>query len=269
MAITGVNSCNNVYEATYASQKTKYAEISEQKKVKEAEEVKGKGEAVRKSSNEEYLKSIQKQVSSVNLETGIGLSMRRDNKIGTITIHPALLEKMQNDPEAAEKYTQTIKDIERAEKMVMAYYNALGGVVERTSHCYVDENGKYYHFGYTRRDDKLNKKLREEARKNAENLTERIREKTAKKKKELKISIEKAADENKEKEKMAERDKNTDKVNMGKAEQFLAGKTRQTKNGEVYLDTGDMQIIMEAVKEEWVKDEKTADETGANLDMKI
>lgn len=145
MAITGVNSCNNVYEATYASQKTKYAEISEQKKVKEAEE----------------------------------------------------------------------------------------------------------------------------ARKNAENLTERIREKTAKKKKELKISIEKAADENKEKEKMAERDKNTDKVNMGKAEQFLAGKTRQTKNGEVYLDTGDMQIIMEAVKEEWVKDEKTADETGANLDMKI
>ena len=42
--------------------------------------------------------------------------MKKDNRAGIITVNPKLLEKKQNDPEAAKKYTQTWKDIGRAEK---------------------------------------------------------------------------------------------------------------------------------------------------------
>lgn len=274
MAVTGVNGYSNVYESVHASQKARGKAVSGQKNAKESEASQVKEDAVKKSSNEEYLRSIQKQVSYVNLETGSGLSMRRDNQIGTITINPALLEKMQNDPEAEKQYTQTIKDIERAEKTVMAYYNALGGVVERTSHWYMDENGKYYHFGYVRRDDKLNKKLREEAQKNAKKLMDRTREKTAEKRKELKDSLEQKAEEKKkseklQKEKLEEKAKEADKDEMGKAEQFLSGKTERAEDGEIYLDTSDMQTIIEAVKEEDKQSENTAENIGMNVDMKI
>jgi len=33
--------------------------------------------------------------------------MKKDNRAGIITVNPKLLEKKQNDPEAAKKYTQT------------------------------------------------------------------------------------------------------------------------------------------------------------------
>ncbi|MDE6627595.1 MAG: hypothetical protein K2K56_14665 [Lachnospiraceae bacterium] len=274
MAITGLNNYGSAYENAYGYQKARETEASGQRESKKTELSETKEDAARRSSNEEYLKSIQKQVSYVNLEIGSGLSMRKDNKIGTITINPALLEKMQNDPEAAKQYTQTIKDIERAEKTVMAYYNALGGVVERTSHWYMDENGKYYHFGYVRRDDKLNKKLRAEAQKNAEKLMERTREKTVRNRKELKESLEKKAEEKKkseelQKEKLAERASEADRSEMGKAEQFLVGKTEQAEDGEIYLDTSDMQVIMEAVKKEEKQGEKAAEGIGTNVDMKI
>lgn len=103
--------------------------------------------------------------------------MKRDKRAGVITVNPKLLEKMQNDPEAEKKYTQTLKDIEKAERTANAYYNSLGGCVERTSHWYVDENGEYQHFAYTRRDDRLNKKIREESQKNKEKFIEKTRKK--------------------------------------------------------------------------------------------
>lgn len=75
---------------------------------------------------------------------------------------------------------------ERAENTVNAYYNALGGCVERSSHWYIDENGEYCHFGYVYRDDKLNKKLRQEARENEEKLIEKNRKGAVEKRKKLK-----------------------------------------------------------------------------------
>lgn len=185
MAITGIGNSynNNMYENTYAAQKNRVAKKKETKEINEISE--GTTETVKKSSREEYLKSIQKQVTCVTLETGTGLNTKKDNKIGTITINPMLLDKMQNDPEAEKKYIQTIKDIERAEQTVAAYYDAIGGYVERSSHWYIDENGKYCHFGYVYRDDKLNKKLRREAQENAEELIEKTLEKSRKKKEEL------------------------------------------------------------------------------------
>lgn len=280
MAITGLNNYGSAYENTYAYQRAKEAEASGQRESKKTETSETKEEAAKKSSNEEYLKSIQRQVSHVNLEIGSGLSMRKDNKIGTITINPALLEKMKNDPEAAEKYTQTIKDIERAEKTVMAYYNALGGVVERTSHWYMDENGKYSHFGYVRRDDKLNKKLRKEAQENAKKLIEKTREKSAQKRKELEESLEKISEEKKkaeeiQKEKLAEKDKdNFNEDEIEKVGQLLSDKLEQTENGEIYLDTNDMQTIIEAMREKEEvqavdKQGSNVNVVGANLDMKV
>lgn len=249
MAVTGVGSYGNIYESMY-SQK------SREKKALQEERTDGKSgvseeKRVKNNSNEEYLKGLQKQMSYVNLEIGTGLNMKKDNKVGTVTMNPALLEKMQNDPDAAAKYTQLIKDIERAEKTVGAYYNALGGVVEHTSHWYIDENGKYSHFGYVRRDDKLNKKLREEAAENAKKLVEKTREKAAKKKEELKETLEKAE---------------------GKVQQLLSEKVSHSESEEIYLDTDDMQMILEAVRE---KDEKntgentTKERVGIHLDMKL
>lgn len=156
-----------------------------------------------KVSNEDYLKTLQKKVPYVKLETGFGLNMKKDNRAGVITVNPKLLEKMQSDPEAAKKYTQTLKDIERAEKTGDAYFNALGGVVEMTSHWYVDENGNFSHFAYVHRDDKLNKKIRKETQEKAEELIEKNKEKAVEARKEQKKVIAEKLEEKKAEEKSA------------------------------------------------------------------
>lgn len=207
-----------------------------------------------KSSKEEsrsdYLKKLQKQVPYMKLEAGFGLSMERDNRRGVLTVNPKLLEKMQNDPEAEKKYTQLMKDIERAEKTVDAYYNALGGCVERTSHTYIDENGKYYHFAYTRRDDRLNKRLRQEAEENAEKLIEKTREKAKEKKKEENTSV------------------------PEKVEQLLDKKLEESKDGSLLLYQTDLEMILDAIKEEagaadLGKTETAGTKVGANLDLQV
>lgn len=206
MGISGINQYGNVYDNAYAAG----GKRSTEKGISGAD----RAERIRETSegasdkNENYLKRLQEKVPYVELETGWGLSMKRDKR-SAIMINPKLLEKMQNDPEAEKRYTQTLKDIERAEKTAAAYYNATGGVVERTSHWYVDENGEYCHFAYTRRDDKLNKKLREEAKKNAEELIEKTREKARKKKVELKERLAEQAEEVKKAEAKEEKKQET------------------------------------------------------------
>ncbi len=173
MAITGLGNYENTYGSMY---------VSQPKGAVSGKNDTGKVSEMKEEDIQEYQKRLQSKVKDVTLETGTSLNMKKDNKIGTVTIHPELLKKMQNNPEAEKKYTQLIRDIERAEQTVGAYYNAIGGVAERSSHWYIDENGKYYHFGYVRRDDKLNKKLREESKKNSEKLIEKTRKKAAEKK---------------------------------------------------------------------------------------
>ena len=87
MAITGVSNYNSIYENIYAAS--------------------GK-EAVKKSSNEEYLKSLQKQVSYIKLQTGYGIDTNKDGKVNVVDVNPKLLEKMQNDPKAAKEYIPSI-----------------------------------------------------------------------------------------------------------------------------------------------------------------
>lgn len=187
MAVAGIgNAYGGIYESAYAPSAREAVKKEEAKKT---ETVNKQAEASEKVSNEEYLKTLQKKVPYVKLETGFALNMKKDNRSGVITVNSKLLEKMQNDPEAAKKYTQTLKDIERAEKTGDAYYNALGGVVEMTSHWYVDENGNFSHFAYVRRDDKLNKKIRKEAQEKAEELIEKTREKAVRARKEQQKAV--------------------------------------------------------------------------------
>lgn len=241
----------------------------------------GTVESTKTQSTQDYLKALQKKVPYVELETGMSLSMKRDKR-SVIAVNPKLLEKMQNDPEAEKQYTQTLKDIERAEKTVDAYYNALGGVVERTSHWYVDENGKYYHFAYTRRDDKLNKKIREETKKNSEKLIEKTREKSRKKAKELKEKLEEKAEEAKEEKAKEENKQQDSSVNtqapdaavMEAAEKMLSKKLEHSENGEIYLNETDMQPVMAAIrKAEDAAAESSAraagQEAGSAVDIKV
>lgn len=174
MAITSTGIYNNAYEGVSILQKK---------------------ETTKETSNEEYLRGLQKQVPYVTLEVGSALSMQRDKRAGVITVNPKLLEKMKSDPEAAAQYTQKLKDIERAERTVNAYYNSLGGCVERTSHWYVDEEGNHHHFAIIRRDDRFNKKIREEAKKNMEEHIEKTRKKAREKAEELEEKLDEKAEE--------------------------------------------------------------------------
>lgn len=252
MAVSEISNYGNGYDNIYAVQNRKVME----KGISRNERTDSTNEAPRgtDSRTERYRKELQKKIPYVELETGWGLSMKRDRR-SAITVNPKLLEKMQNDPEAEKKYTQTLKDIERAEKTVDAYYNMLGGVVERTSHWYVDENGKYCHFAYTRRDDKLNKKLREEAKKNAETLVEKTREKARKKKAELQEQLAEREGEAKKEEEREENGQQNSSVNMQErdagvmeaVEKLLTKKLEHAENGEIYLNETDMEPVMDAI----------------------
>lgn len=258
MAVSGISNYGNGYDNMYAAQRKKTTEkgISGEDR---AGRTKGTQEGT-DSRTESYLKKLQEKVPYVELETGMGLSMKRDKR-SVIAVNPKLLEKMQNDPEAEKQYTETLKNIETAEKTVDAYYNALGGVVERTSHWYVDENGKYCHFAYTRRDDKLNKKLREEAKRNAEELIEKTREKARKKKEELQEQLAEKAEEAKQDDKKQDSSVDMQNPNADAAEaveKLLTEKLENSESGEIYLNETDMEPVMEAIR----KAEHTAPESS-------
>lgn len=301
MAISGVDNYGNAYESMYDLQKAKHKEVREQNKSKTSNETRAKEGQQKVSlksgtqqdvSNQEYLNQLQGHRTHVKLSSGMGLSMKIDQKQGAVTINPELLEKMQNDPEAEKKYTELIKNIEMAEKTVGAYYSAMGGYVERTSHWYIDENGNYTHFGYVRRDDKLNKKLREEAKKNAEELIEKSREKVAEKRKKLEETMKKRMEEKKEE---ASGDNSTEKEEMKESamnESELLNELSSTAggiqqairllegrqaglDGSIFFGTKDMQPIIDAVKGVEQEERRTAravdknDAVGSSVDVVI
>lgn len=224
MEILNAGNYTDMYESAYVS-RNKKTETDKNGDIKKE---------VSAESNRAYVKRLQREVSYVDLEIGSSLNMKRDKKAGTVTINPELLEKMKKDPEEEKKYTQLIKDIERAEKTAMAYYNSLGGCVERTSHWYIDENGKYCHFGYVRRDDKLNKKLRKEAEKNTDEWIEKTRKKSREKAKELKEKLEEKPEDPAEKRKETTEVLVKDKMNH-KVENLLGEKTAAGANVDLKI----------------------------------
>lgn len=120
-------------------------------------------------SNSGYLSQLQARHKSLNISVASAVptldSMR--GKTRELSIHPSILQEMQNDPEKERYYDQRIKDIEAA----LDYTNGLiesMGCKRTTSFTYIDEDGKIWGGGIVERKDMLNEKLREEARRNTE-----------------------------------------------------------------------------------------------------
>ena len=209
------------------------------------------------NSTTDYLSKLQKQVPYMTLEIGNALSTARDNKVNTLAVNPKLLEKMQNDPEKEKEYIQRLKDIESAQKFVDNYMKAKGSTT-KFSHWYVDENGNYSHIAYYEHDNTFYKKLSEKSRENIEKHIEKTREKAAEKKKELQEKLE-------EKRIVKEDEEET----PSKAEKLLDDKIRTSKDGTICLYNTDVQVIVEATKDDnAVKaDLREQEKVGTNLDL--
>ncbi len=165
MEITGVGNYSGVYEKTYASSRREAAKKEETKEIS----------STQKSTDEEYLKNLQKQFSNMKLQVGYGVNTKNDGKVDVLNINPKLLEKMRNDPKAAKEYTQRLKDVEAAHKYADSFLAAAGSTVV-CRHAYLDENGKYSNFTVSVKKDALNEKLRKESQENAEKRIEKSRE---------------------------------------------------------------------------------------------
>lgn len=159
MAMEITNNYNSIYESTYRTQNNSGTTMS----------------------NGDYLKKLEKLAPSVELRIGITFSKAGSGK--TLTINPALLNKMRNDPEQEKETMELIKGVEFITKFMDGIYKASGKKLV-FHHSYIDENGKYRAYSRVVSDDRLSKKLREERRKNTVKLIEKTRQKAAKRKKE-------------------------------------------------------------------------------------
>lgn len=263
MTISGVGSYANSYENLYTSNRTKKGETSETSEAKV--------ETVKKSSNEEYLKTLQKQVPYVKLQTGYGLNSNNDGKVNVVDVNPKLLEKMQNDPKAAKEYKQRLKDVEAATKWVDNFEKSMG-YTAICRHGYIDENGNFSNFAIVVRKDGLNERLRKEAYENAEKQIEKTRENARQKAEQIAEKLEEKAEKVEDaQEKIAISEGAQDKNNAAKdkAEKLLSEKLENVADGEVYLDNKDTQVIIEAAKNEEKNTSKQFSEAGEKFDFKI
>ena len=270
MAITGVGNYSSVYENTYALSRK---ETAKKEETKETAATQKNAETAKSGGNEEYLKNLQKQVPYIKLQTGYGLNTSNDSKVNVVNVNPKLLEKMQNDPQAAKEYTQRLKDVESATKWVDNFEKSMGYTAV-CRHGYVDENGNFSSFAVVVRKDEMNEKLRKEAQENAEKRIEKSREKARENAEQLVEKMaEKAEESEKKQENAAEKKvvKEDETTTLNKAEQLLEEKIASSKDGTIYLNDTDMKTIIEAAQEKdagktTVKDQP---QVGANLDLKI
>lgn len=227
-----ISSNYGAYENIYAVQKT------------ETEKVKTQESGSKKSNNEEYLKSLQKQVPYMKLRIGSDVNTNNDGQVDVLDINPKLLEKMQKDPKAAKEYGQRIKDVENAHKFVDSYLKSTGSTVV-CSHAYLDENGNYCNFTVSVHKDTLNEKLRKEAEENAKKQIEKTRESLKKKAEELEQKIE-------------------EKEQEPSVEEMIDKKLADSEDGSIYLDDKEMQQVILKAKEENAKKE-----AGTYLDVQV
>ncbi|MGY3663880.1 MAG: DUF6033 family protein [Roseburia sp. 1XD42-69] len=243
MAMEITNNYSNTYENAYALQKESLAaEKKETFKAAGAQINSNTGNS-RTKRTAEYTKELAKLVPSVEFKVGTACSSARNGK--TLTVHPGLLEKMQNDPEKEKDMKDMIRGVESMSKLAESMAKATGWTIVY-QHSYIDENGKYHCRMQTRNDGmlKLSDKLREERKKNSEKLLEKTKEKAAEKK---------------------------EKLTPNKAQQFLNEKLAASKDGMICLNDTDMRTMMEAEKEDYAGRTNTKRQAGAgaNLDLKV
>lgn len=265
MSVEITGNYSSVYENTYAASKR---EAVKKEETKETAATQKSTETAKKSRNEEYLKTLQKQVLYIKLQTGYGINTNNDGKVNVVDVNPRLLEKMQNDPKAAKEYTQRLKDVESCAKFFNNFFDSRGvDVVCR--HDYLDENGNYTNFTITVRKDELNEKLRKEAQENAEKQIEKTRENARQNSEQIAEKLEEKAEEIKDDSGEKEADNRiqiSDNSVKDKAEQLLNEKLSKSKDGMIYLYDTDIQTIIEAAKEGKAASKQKA-VVGANLDL--
>ncbi len=164
---------------------------------------------------------------------GTELDQNNDNRSGIVNIDQRFLDKANSDPQTADKMSELLAGISKAESLANCYYNAKGGTIkEKTSHWFIDENGNCTHYAHTVIVDENNQKLREEAAEKTQKLIDKTREMNREKAKELlenrtdTITISDEARVALESEK-AEEDKKTDEE-----KEVTEGKTTVTFNAE-------------------------------------
>jgi len=245
MAMEITNNYSNTYENAYALQKESLAaEKKETFKAAGAQINSNTGNS-RTKRTAEYTKELAKLVPSVEFKVGTACSSARNGK--TLTVHPGLLEKMQNDPEKEKDMKDMIRGVESMSKLAESMAKATGWTIVY-QHSYIDENGKYHCRMQTRNDGmlKLSDKLREERKKNSEKLLERAKEKAAEKKEKLEETLE-------EKQAAEAEEVTAEKTEGGsaynKAEQLINEKMAASKDGTIYLSDADMKTIIEASQE--------------------
>lgn len=207
-------------------------------KKNEAEKTQQKSESSKSESTAEYAKKLAKLVPSVEFRVGSSYATAKNGK--TLTVSPALLQKMQNDPEKEKEMKELIKGVESMTRLSESLNKATGWTTV-FRHSYIDENGEYRHIALIRNDFMLNMsdKLREERRKNAEKLLEKQKETASEKKEAL--------------------------------EEILEEKMADSKDGISYMDDTEFKTLLEAIKEEnEEKDDKKAQaQVGANIDLQV
>ncbi len=245
---------------SYAAQGMAQSNAVNDAKKKEAEKTQQKAES-KEESMAEYAKKLAKLVPSVEFKVGNSYATAKNGK--TLTVSPALLEKMRNDPEKEKEMKELIKGVESMTRLSESLNKATGWTTV-FRHSYIDENGEYRHIALIRNDFMLNMsdKLREERRENAEKLLEKQKETAAEKKEELEEQL--------KEQKEAEEEKTDETSGKTRAEQMLEEKIAASKDGKVYMDDAEFKTILEAIREEEEKDSKKQQlQVGANLDLQV
>lgn len=174
-----INTNYNSYYAGYNSSNIKSTKKAEQEAVI--------------TNDSDYLSQLQSKYKSLTITVGSSVPNVYDmqGKVNTLSIHPSILQEMQNNPDKEKFYEQRISDIEGAMNWVQGLVEGMGfKCVSRFA--YIDENGELWGGAINIRKDMLNEKLRGEAKEN----TEMFLKKSLEKNKKVKIDME---DELKEK----------------------------------------------------------------------
>lgn len=224
--------------SSYAAQSMAQNNGVNDTKKKEAEKAQQKTESSNSESTAEYARKLAKLVPSVEFRVGSSFATAKNGK--TLTVSPALIEKMRNDPEKEKEMKELIKGVESMTRLSESLNEATGWTTV-FRHSYIDENGKYCHIALIRNDFMLNMsdKLREERKENAEKLLEKQRENASEKKEAL--------------------------------EELLEEKMADSKDGRIYMDDTEFKTLLEAIKEENEEkdDKKQQAQIGANIDLQV
>ena len=266
----------NAYENTYATQKqqeTAKQKVASKQEVSEmvAAQKNSNTESSKTKSTAQYMKGLEKLAPSAEFRIGKGCAT--DKSGITLTIHPDILEKMQNDPATEKKMKELICGAESMLQLCDRMNKATG----RTTvfqHCYIDANGNFTQYVQTIKKDELNEKLRKEAEENSKKQIEKTRENARKKAEQLAKQLEEKAEEAKKtKESKEQGGIAAAKSDIwDKAEKLLSEKLENADNGEIYLDNNDIQILINAAKEkaQGQPDKgKNPAAAGGNFDVQI